>query len=298
MEGSRRAVITALLANLGIACAKGVGFVATGSASMAAEAVHSVADTANQVLLLVGQRRARRGPDELHPFGYGQEGYFWAFVVAVILFTGGGLFSLLEAEEKLRSPHEISSPGWAAGILVMAALLEGTSLRTAVAQSARERRGRSWRTFLHDSKQAELPVVLLEDSGALVGLGLALAGVSLATVTGDARWDALGSLGIGLLLVVIAVLLAREMKSLLIGEAAAPETVAAVRGSLLTGPVVDDVVELRMVHLGPEDLLVTARVRLRQPPTRSAEEAIAELEAHLKATVPSARAVFIVPVAP
>jgi cation diffusion facilitator family transporter len=221
-DGSQRAIVAAFLANAGIAVAKFVGFAFTGAASMLAEAVHSVADTSNQGLLLLGGRRARRPATEQHPFGFGRERYFWSFVVAVVLFTAGALFALFEGEEKLRHPHELESAGWAVGILVVAVVLESFSLRTAVRESAHVKGEQSWWGFVRHAKVPELPVVLLEDVGALCGLVFALTGVGLAEVTGNPRFDALGSLAIGLLLAVIAIILAMEMKSFLIGEAAPP----------------------------------------------------------------------------
>lgn len=263
--GDRRAIVAAFLANLGIAIAKLLGFLATGAASLAAEAVHSLADAGNQALLLLGSKRARHGPTAEHPFGFGAERYFWSFVVAMVLFTAGGLFALIEAEEKLRRPHELSSPGWAIAILVVAFALESLSLRTAMAQARAEKGAGTWRDFIRDSKRAEVPVVLLEDSGALVGLVCALAGVVLATVTGNPRFDALGSLAIGVLLVAIAVTLATEMKSLLIGESADGETVRAVRSAIESDPEVEALLDLRTLQLSPDEALVTARIRTSDP---------------------------------
>jgi cation diffusion facilitator family transporter len=290
------AVLAALVANLAIAVAKLIGFVFTGAASLLAEAIHSVADTANQGLLMLGTRRARREPTETHPFGYARERYFWAFVVAVVLFTGGGLFALYEAEEKLRNPHELSSLGWAIGILLVAIVFEGLSLRTAV-RHARVLKGRgSWMAFIRHSKEAELPVVLLEDTGALIGLGFALTGVTLAAVTGNSRFDALGSLGIGILLVVIALTLAVEMKSLLIGEAAAGRDVARLRAVFAHDPRVRLLVSLDTQQLGPDELFVGAHVVLDD--SLSSEEAarvIDEIVAAVQEAVPEARMVFVEP---
>jgi cation diffusion facilitator family transporter len=219
-EGSTRAILAAFLANLGIALVKFVAFLFTGAASMLAESIHSVADTGNQALLALGGRSGRRAPTAEHPFGFGRERYFWAFLVAVVLFTLGSLFALFEGYEKLRHPHQIESPGWAFGALLVAIALESWSLRTAVHEAGKVRAGQSWWAFIRRSKSPELPVVLLEDVGALLGLGCALIGVSLAVVTGQSRFDAVGSIAIGLLLGVIAVVLGTEMRSLLIGEAA------------------------------------------------------------------------------
>ncbi len=292
----QEAVLAALVANLAIAVAKFVGFAFTGAASLLAEAIHSVADTANQGLLVLGTRRARRRPDERHPFGYARERYFWAFVVAMVLFTGGGLFALYEAEEKLRHPHELSSLGWAVGILVVAIVFEALSLRTAV-RHARALKGRgSWMAFIRHSKEAELPVVLLEDTGALIGLGFALAGVTLAAVTGNSRFDALGSLGIGILLVVIALTLAVEMKSLLIGEAAARRDVARLRAVFTADARVRRLVSLETQQLGPDDLFVGAHVVLDT--ALSGEEAartIDEIVGAVHTAVPAARLVFVEP---
>ena len=250
-DGSQRAIVAAFVANAGIAVAKFVGFAFTGAASMLAEAVHSVADTSNQGLLLLGGRRARRPATEQHPFGFGRERYFWSFVVAVVLFTAGALFALFEGEEKLRHPHELESAGWAVGILVVAIVLESFSCARPCGRAPTSRATLSWRAFIRHAKVPELPVVLLEDIGALCGLVFALTGVGLAEVTGNPRFDALGSVAIGLLLAVIAIVLAMEMKSFLIGEAAAPEQVRRIAGSIEGTAGVRRLVHLRTEHLGP-----------------------------------------------
>jgi cation diffusion facilitator family transporter len=221
-EGTRRAIVAAFLANLGIAISKFFAFAVTGSASMLAEGIHSIADTGNQGLLFLGGRRSRKPPTEEHPFGFGTERYFWAFIVALVLFTLGSLFALYEGVHKLLDPKELDSPIWAFAVLAIAIVLEGLSLRTARKEADPTRRGRSWWRFIRTTKSPELPVVLLEDTGALIGLVFAFIGISLAVITGNPRWDAVGSIGIGLLLGVIAVVLAIEMKSLLIGEAVSP----------------------------------------------------------------------------
>jgi cation diffusion facilitator family transporter len=275
-----------------------VAFAFTGSASMLAEGVHSIADSANQGLLLWGRRQARRPPTDAHPFGFGRERYFWAFVVSLVLFSGGGLFALLEGEEKLRHPHELSSFPWAVGVLLLAAVFEATSLHTARAESRPlKRSGESWLGFVRRSTIPELPVVLLEDSGALLGLLCALAGIVLAEVTGNARFDALGSLGIGVLLVAIAATLAVEMKSLLIGEAASVDQVRAISAALRAAPGVRQLTDLRTEHLGPGELLVVAGVVVddeREP----VEEVIDRAEAQLRDAVGEVRLVYLEPVDP
>ena len=261
-DGSKKAVVAALLANSGIAVAKFVGFLATGASSMLAEAVHSVADASNQGLLLLGGSRARRAATPEHPFGYGRERYFWSFVVALVLFTLGSLFALYEGQEKLRHPHELESAAWAIGILLVAIVFEAFSFRTAIHEGRAAKGDRSWWTFVRRSKSPELPVVLLEDLGALVGLVFALAGVGLAEVTGNPRVDAVGTLAIGVLLGVIAVILVIEMKSLLIGEAAAPTVVDAIAAALTADGSVRRVIHMRTQHLGPDELLVAAKVEV------------------------------------
>ncbi len=227
-DDSRRAIFAAFAANVAIAILKFIGFVVTGSAGMFAEGVHSLADTGNQGLLLLGGRRASRSADSQHPFGYGRERYFWSFVVALVLFSVGGLFAIFEAVEKLIHPHSPESLGIAVAILVGAVILESFSLVTAVREANPLRGEQSWWSFLRSSRTADLPVLLLEDSAALCGLALALAGVILAAITGDGRWDAVGSLAIGLLLIGVATFLAIKMKRLLIGESATPETKEAI----------------------------------------------------------------------
>ena len=297
--GSRRAILAALIANAGIAIAKLVGFVLTGAASLLAEAVHSLADTSNQALLLLGGARARKQASEMHPFGYGRERYFWAFVVALVLFSLGGLFAIYEGIEKLRHPHEVESIAIAIGILVVAIGLETFSLTTAIREANHVRGDRSWWSFIRHSRNPELPVVLLEDIGAELGLFLALGGVIGARVTDNPRFDAVGSLGIGILLVVIAITLVIEMKSLLIGESATKEHVDAIRSAIETTPNVERVLHMRTQHLGPDELLVGAKVAMM--PTLSFADVAATIndaEGRLRAAVPAARVVYLEPDTP
>jgi cation diffusion facilitator family transporter len=295
-EGSTKAIVAALGANLGIAVAKFVAFLLTGAASMLAESIHSVADSTNQGLLLLGGRRARRPADDQHQFGFARERYFWSFVVALVLFTLGGLFALFEGVEKLRHPHEVESIGVAVGVLVLAILLEGYSLRTAVVESRAVKGDESWWSFIRSSRTPELPVVLLEDTGALLGLVFALCAVGMAFVTGNEDFDAYGTIGIGVLLLVIAVILMVEMKGLLIGEAARPEEEAAIRAALTSTAAVRSVIHLRTQHLGPDDLLVGAKIELEPMLTmRDVASAINEAEAAVRRVVPSARLLFLEP---
>jgi cation diffusion facilitator family transporter len=296
-DGSRKAIIAALLANLGIAIAKFVGFLITSSAGLLAEAVHSLADTGNQALLLLGGHRARKAADVEHPFGYGRERYFWAFVVAVVLFSVGGLFALYEGISKLRDPHEVESLWVAIGILVFAIVLESISLRTAY-REAKQRRppGVSWWSWIRTAKEPELPVVLLEDTGAEIGLFFALGGVLLAHFTDEPRWDALGSIAIGVLLVVIAILLAVEMKGLLIGESASTKDAERITTILQEAPSVRRLIHLKTQHLGPDELLVGAKLEFE--PDLSVDEladAIDGAEKALRKAVPIARVVYIEP---
>jgi cation diffusion facilitator family transporter len=295
-SGSRRAILAALGANFGIAVAKLIGFAVTGAASMLAETVHSMADTSNQALLLWGGAAARREPTERHPFGFGRERYFWAFVVALVIFSLGALFAIVEGVEKLRHPHALENAGWAVAILVVGVLLEGLSLRTAVGEARPLRGGRSWWAFIRRTKNPELPVVLLEDLGALCGLLLALLGVGLAWATGEPRFDALGSVAIGVLLAIIAAVLAVEMKSLLIGEAALVEQVAEIREALLGGEEVQRLIHLRTMHLGPDQLLVAAKLEFREELSlREVSSAIDQAKRSVRDRVPIARMIFIEP---
>ncbi len=293
---SRTAVVAALLANLGIAIAKFIGFLFTQSSALLAESVHSVADTGNQILLLVGAHRAKREATPLHPFGYGRERYFWAFVVAIVLFTLGSAFAIYEGIEKVLHPHELESPQWAIGILVVSLVLEGLSFRTAVKESNKLRRQASWPSFIRNAKVPELPVVLLEDFGALIGLVLALAAVGLTIATGNGVWDGIGSLCIGTLLGVIAAILAAEMKSLIIGESATPEVEAEIVRAVEEADQVVGLIHLRTQHIGPDELIVAAKVEFDPALTvRDLADAIDAAEAKVRAAVPAARMLFIEP---
>jgi cation diffusion facilitator family transporter len=294
--GGKRAVIAALAANLGIAVVKFTAFIFTGSASMLAESAHSVADSGNQVLLLIGRRRAIREETEEHQFGFGAERYFYAFIVALVLFTVGALFSLYEGVQRIRQPEHVSSPAVAFGVLFAAMALEGFSLRTAVRESRHARGSASWSSFIRRAKAPELPVVLLEDVAALTGLVFALAGVALTTVTGDARWDGAGSLAIGALLGCVAVILAIEMKSLLIGETASADTERRIVGAILDGPEVAEVIYLRTMHVGPDTLLVAAKIAVAGSDSAASIAAgIDAAERRTRAAVPIAAHIFLEP---
>ncbi len=295
-DGSKKAIIAAFLANSAIAVAKFVGFLLTGAASMLAEAVHSSADAGNQGLLFLGGARARKTATPEHPFGYGRERYFWSFVVALVLFTLGGVFALYEGIEKLRHPHEIESATVAFVILTLAIIVEAFSFRTAIIESLHFKGKESWWQFVRRSKSPELPVVLLEDLGAMVGLILAVIGLGAAEITGNPRWDAVGSISIGLLLVVIAVILVIEMKGLLIGESASPAMIAGIHQAMESADRVQKVIHVKTQHIGPDELLVGAKLSF--DPTLdlpALAEAINEVEHRVRQAVPTARVIYIEP---
>jgi cation diffusion facilitator family transporter len=288
--------MAALFANAGIAVAKFVGFLITGSSSMLAESVHSVADTSNQGLLLLGGNRAKRAATAEHPFGYGRDRYFYSFVVALLLFSLGSVFAIYEGIHKLESHEELTSPLVAVAILVVAIGLETFSFRTAIVESRPLKGSGTWWQFIRQSKVPELPVVLLEDLGALVGLVLALLGVGLAMITGDPIFDAFGTIAIGILLGVIAIILIIEMKSLLIGEGATPPVLAKIVEAMESGEVVQRVIHIRTQYIGPEELLVAAKIALNAGlPVEQVAKAIDEAEARIRAAVPDARMIYLEP---
>ncbi|MGH4015890.1 MAG: cation diffusion facilitator family transporter [Pseudonocardiaceae bacterium] len=294
-SGGTKAIIAALLANAGIAVAKFIGYLVTGSSSMLAEAVHSVADTSNQGLLLLGKQRARREATEEHPFGYGRDRYFYSFVVALLLFSLGSVFALYEGFHKLEGHEPLTSPLVAVVILVVAIGLETLSFRTAIRESRPLKGDGTWWQFIRQAKTPELPVVLLEDAGALFGLMLALGGVGLATVTGDPVWDAIGTLCIGVLLGIIAIILIVETKSLLIGEGSGPDELRAIRAAMV-GAGVDRVIHVKTQYLGPDELLVAAKIAV--PAVLATEEVarvIDEAEARIRGTIPAARIIYLEP---
>jgi cation diffusion facilitator family transporter len=296
-HGGTKAIIAALIANLGIAASKFVAFLVTGASSMLAEAIHSVADSGNQVLLLVGGRRAQRAATPEHPFGYGRDRYIYAFIVAIVLFSVGGLFAIYEGVHKLQHPEELTSPIWAIGVLVVAIGLESFSLRTAVKETAAVKSPEdSYWQFIRHARSPELPVVLLEDVGALIGLVLALLGVGLAAITGNGVYDGIGTVCIGLLLVVIAVVLAFETKSLLLGESATPEDQRKIVAALEGGPSPVSVIHMKTLHLGPEEILVAAKIAVQRGDT-AAEIAgyIDDAEGRIRDAVPAARVIYIEP---
>jgi cation diffusion facilitator family transporter len=295
-DESPRAVLAALGANLGIAVTKFVAFVITGSASLLAESVHSVADSGNQVLLLIGRTRARREETEQHQFGFGAERYVYAFIVAVVLFVVGAIFSLYEGVGRIMHPETVVSPVVALAVLGVATALEAFSFRTAISESNRSRGRASWRAFIRHAKAPELPAVLLEDFAALIGLGFALCAVTLSTVTGNGRWDGAGSIAIGILLGCVAVVFAVEMKSLLIGESASPDVQRAIVAAIEEGQPIERVIHLRTLHVGPDSLLVAAKVAVR--PGEMAERiavGIDQAERRIRAAVPIAGLIYLEP---
>jgi len=294
---SRRAIVAAFLANLGIAVIKFAAFLITNSSSMLSESIHSLADTGNQGLLLLGRKRASRPADEQHPFGYGSVRYFYAFVVAFVLFSLGGVFSVFEGVEKLRSPHQLDSAASAIGVLLVSMVLESLSFRTGIREANAVRpAGESWWQFIRHTKSPDLPVVLLEDAAALVGLVIALACVVVAEATGNARWDGVGSLAIGVLLICVAVVLVIEMSSLLVGEAARPEVVARIRATIEAFPAVRRCIHLRTEHLGPDEIVVATKVEF-DPTLTVAQLALTidELEVDIRTAEPRATLIFVEP---
>jgi cation diffusion facilitator family transporter len=295
-SGGTRAIIAALSANLAIAAAKFVAFAFSGSSSMLAEGVHSVADSGNQALLLIGGRKAKRAASEEHPFGYGRERYVYAFLVSIVLFSVGGMFALYEGYEKIRHPHPVDHWYWPVGVLVFAIVAEGYSFRTAIKESNHSRGTLSWREFIRRAKAPELPVVLLEDLGALIGLVLALAGVSIAIATDSGVWDGIGTLCIGVLLIAIALVLAAETKSLLIGEGANPESAARIRAAIIDGDTVTGIIHMRTLHLGPEELLVAAKIAVQHDDSATeVARAIDAAEERIRAAEPFARVIYLEP---
>ncbi|MEV4118341.1 cation diffusion facilitator family transporter [Micromonospora sp. NPDC049645] len=296
-NGGTKAIVAALLANIGIAVTKFVAFLLSGSSSMLAEAVHSVADSGNQGLLLLGGKRAKRAATPEHPFGYGRERYIYAFIVSIVLFSIGGLFALYEAYHKWGHEGGIESWHWLpVVVLVVAIVLESFSFRTAIKESNHVRGKQSWVRFIRRAKAPELPVVLLEDFGALVGLVFALFGVTMTLITGNGRWDAAGTAMIGILLVVIAVVLAIETKSLLLGEGAEASELATIERAVTDGPEVERIIHMKTLYLGPEELMVAAKIAV--PEWESAHElarGINAVEARIRAAVPIARVIYLEP---
>jgi cation diffusion facilitator family transporter len=295
--GGNKAIIAALAANLGIAATKFLAWGLTRSSSMLAEAIHSVADSGNQLLLLLGGRKAQKHATPLHPFGYGRERYVYGFIVSVVLFSVGGLFALYEAYHKWLEPHPIEGRWWWVPVVVLLAGIgmEGFSFRTAIAEANHVRGERSWPEFIRTARAPELPVILLEDFAALLGLLFALFGVGLTLLTDDGHWDAVGTAAIGVLLVLVAVVLAIEMKSLLVGESATPEHVRAIEGALVGGGV-DRVIHMRTLHLGPEELLVAAKIAVdRADSAADVAHAIDAAEVRVREAVPIARVIYLEP---
>ena len=295
-SGGNRAIIAALLANLGIAVTKFIAFAFSGSSSMLAEGVHSLADTSNQGLLLLGGRQSRKKADENHPFGFGRERYVYAFVVSIILFSIGGVFSLYEGYEKLHDPHPLENAWLPIVVLLVAIGLEGFSFRTAIKESNHVRGKQGWVEFIRRAKAPELPVVLLEDFAALIGLVLALLGVSLTIITGNSVFDAIGTLCIGVLLVLVAIVLGIETKSLLVGEGANPADTVAIRDAINAHPKVEALIHMKTLYLGPEELLIGAKIGFAKSDQLIAvANSINEVEAAIREVVPIARVIYIEP---
>ena len=296
-EGGTKAVVAALLANLGIAVTKFIAFFLTQSSAMLAEAIHSVADSGNQGLLLLGGKKAKQAATPNHPFGFGRERYIYAFVVAVVLFFVGGIFALYEAWHKFQDPHPIESWQWVPVlVLSVAIVLESFSFRTAIRETAKIKGDATWVQFVRHARVPELPVILLEDLAALIGLVFAFFGVVLTLITHNGIWDAVGSAAIGLLLIVVAGILAVEMKSLLVGEAATPDQVRAIEQAIRAGDEVADIAHMKTVHLGPEELLVAVKFAVNHDDSAAdVARGIDAVEARIRAAVPIARVIYLEP---
>ena len=294
--GGTRTIVTALIANFTISIAKFFGFVITSSSAMLAEAVHSLADTSNQALLLLGKKRSKKSPSAERPFGFGRERFFWAFVVSIVLFSLGSMYAVYEGIEKIRHPHEIESLWWALAILLFAMVMEAYAFQTAVKESRLYKGDHSWKSFIRRSRIPELPVVLLEDFGALMGLVFAFVCVLIADVTGNAVWDGIGTLSIGILLGLIAIILAIETKSLLIGEGALPEQSMRIENAITSSPEVSSLIDMRTEYLGPETLLVAAKIEFSgetSPSDISAD--VDTIENRIREVEPLAKIIYLEP---
>ncbi len=296
-SGGGKAILAAFLANMGIALAKFIAWFISGSASMLAEAIHSVADSGNQLLLMLGGRKAKKRADREHPFGYGRERYVYAFVVSIILFSVGGLFSIYEGVEKLTHPHEITNYWIPIIVLVVAIVLESFSLRTAIRESNHVRaRGQSWVSFVRHAKAPELPVVLLEDIAALVGLVFALFGVGMTWLTHNPIFDAIGTLMIGTLLILVAITLGIETKSLLVGEGATDADHDRIVTAITDGPEIEKLIHIKTLYLGPDELLVAAKLGFTSDrPLADVAADIDRIETRVREAVPTARVIYFEP---
>lgn len=295
-EGSMRAIIAALLANIGIAITKFIAAAFSGSASMFAEGIHSLADSGNQILLIVGGKRSRRAATAAHPFGYGRSRYIYAFMVSIVLFSIGGLFSITEGLSKLQHPHELEMVWLPLVVLGVAIVLESFSLRTAIKEANHIRHGKSWIEFIRHAKSPELPVILLEDFAALIGLVLAFGGVGLTVVTHNPIWDAIGTLAIGGLLVLVAVVLGLETSSLLVGEGATAEDTGKIRKALKDTDGVDSIIHMKTLYLGPDELMVGAKIAVGEKTTgKQIAKIIDAAEENMRTAVPAARVIYIEP---
>ncbi len=295
-EGSSKAIAAALAANIGIAITKFIAAAFSGSASMFAEGIHSLADSGNQILLIIGGKRAKRDATAMHPFGYGRSRYIYAFMVSIVLFSVGGLFSIIEGINKLQEPHDLEMVWLPLFVLGAAIVMEGLSLRTAIIEANHIRHGQSWVEFIRHAKSPELPVILLEDLAALVGLVLAFGGVGLTVVTHDPIWDAIGTLAIGVLLVLVAVILGRETSSLLVGEGANAGDTAKIRAALEGANGIESVIHMKTLYLGPDELMVAAKIGVNA--SASAQDialVIDAAEAGIRAAVPAARVIYLGP---
>lgn len=295
-SGGTKAIVAALLANLGIALTKFIAWGFSGASSMLAEAIHSLADSINQILLLVGGRKARREADHKHPFGYGRERFVYAFVVSIILFSVGGVFALFEGYEKLLHPHELEV--WWLPMLVLSAaiVMESFSLRTALRESRPLKGKASWISFVRHAKAPELPVVILEDTAALLGLVFAFFGVGLTALTGNGIFDAIGTLLIGALLVVVAIILGVEIKGLLVGEGASTGDVELIEQAIVSGGESGGIIHMKTLYLGPDELMVAAKLAFA-PEVKLGEVAskIDAIEERIRTAVPAARVIYIEP---
>jgi len=293
-----------LIANTFIALTKFGAWVLTGASSMLAEAIHSVADSGNQVLLLVGGRRSQRRATAEHPFGYGRERYIFGFIVSVVLFSVGGLFALYEAYHKWHEMQEghpdelLESKWWWVPIVVLVAAIiaESFSFRTAIRESNKTRGNQRWSRYIRAAKAPELPVILLEDFAALVGLVFALFGVGMTLLTHNGIFDVIGTAMIGLLLVAVAITLAIETKSLLLGEAASPAAVARIERALTETPGVERIIHMKTLHLGPEEVMVAAKIAVVPCDTAvEVTETIDRAEVNIREAEPMVTALYLEP---